>query len=424
MYDQSINDETKKIFQQAMLESFVNKIVIYVDRGINRLMEKVLQAIQTINVKAKEYALDTIIRPEYEKAEYLINQEAINTKSQIYNDLNKALIQQKELASVIDFFTGLLSTVIESAERGYPTSVPSEIIQVPESSQINEELRNMIQNLSKRIKEIEKVNASLKEENKKLSDLLSTYKNNELKAKSEIERLNKIIQERDEKIKQLLATVLHYKDELSKLSKGIEEEPQKDYEALLNRFKAEYAIEREKRLEIEKAFAELNKKLSNLQNEKIELEMKNKVLKNENEKIKTELSKLQNLLVTMQQEKQMLENEVSKNIKKATEYDKLVVQLGILDELLKNNPQYSALRILSSKISEGQFKISAEELGYRHGDLSLAAWFNNLFGHLKQMNIIDFEIESGRGFPKGWVIITETGKQLFINVRKKIFAEI
>ena len=89
---------------------------------------------------------------------------------------------------------------------------------------------------------------------------------------------------------------------------------------------------------------------------------------------------------------------------------------------MKRIPQYSAIRILSEKISQWIFKISAEELGYRMGDVSLAAWLTNFFGDLKDQGIIDFEIESTKGFPRGWIVVTDKGKKLFVELRNKIFS--
>ena len=77
--------------------------------------------------------------------------------------------------------------------------------------------------------------------------------------------------------------------------------------------------------------------------------------------------------------------------------------------------------MLSKKIAQGQEKISAKELGYKRGDISLAAWLENYYGDLQKEGLVQFEIKAGGGFPEGWIIVTEKGKRLFKEAERAVF---
>jgi len=418
----TIDERTKVLFQQAMLESFANKLVIHVNRGIDQFLKKVLDALNSINNKAKEFALDHLIKNEYEKADYIIRQEAVNIKSKIYSDINMVLAQQKELASVVNFFTDLLSSAISTMEK-QSLSISQ---QIKEGAPVTDELQLFIEQLSEQLKDIERRNKTLQEENQRLQNYIRALQQSKELTESEIASLRQQIEERDKKIKELLSALLTYKEQFEKLQAQKREvfydERISEYEAKLNKLKVEYAFEHEQRVKLEQQLKELRNELESVKSENKAWKERYTTLEEKTKKVNAELLKIRDFLLALQKEKQELEQEASRNIQKAAEYDKLIVQLGILDELMMNNPQYAALRILSNKIAEGVFKISAEELGYRHGDISLAAWFENLFGYLKKKGLVDFEIEAGRGFPKGWLVVTEKGKSLFFEVRKRIFS--
>ncbi len=224
-------------------------------------------------------------------------------------------------------------------------------------------------------------------------------------------------------MKQLIEKLLEYKSKLEQQPQVQEAQPDWRIEDLmykLNSIKAAYAIELKKREELEEKIKELNELTAKLQERNALLEKQLTQQKEANERIISELNSVKETILRLQQEKYALEKQVALNIKKATFYDKMIMQVSILDEFLKNNPQYAAIKILSQKIAEGSFKISAEELGYQRG-ISLAAWLTNMFGALKEQGLVDFQIESSGGFPKGWIIVTDKGKKVLIELRNRIF---
>ncbi len=82
-----------KLFQDAFLEVFVNKVVIHTEREINRFVESLNKSLAELDKKLKEYALDRLVKDDLDVFNFKLNQEATATKSRIYEELNKAILQ-------------------------------------------------------------------------------------------------------------------------------------------------------------------------------------------------------------------------------------------------------------------------------------------------------------------------------------------
>ncbi|MEQ9715746.1 MAG: hypothetical protein ABGF52_09470 [Candidatus Asgardarchaeum sp.] len=419
-----ISESTASILQDAFLESFVNRVIIHINRELTQFVKRIIDALEELNEKMKSFAIDTLVKEDFEVLEYKIQQETTAAKSRIYESLNQAIIQQKEFAKVVDFLTGMISSALESHKKVTLEQKAPIITDEIVKTQYGNEIQMLLQQVKKQLETVTKENLELKEANQQLMKKLEEMAKSQKVNKEKIKDLESEIRKRDEKIKQLMASLMKYKSEIERLGpqeKVIDHEKE-ELEKAINLLKAEYTLEVKKNISLSNKIEELNTIILELRNRNAELENKLKELKEKNKKIVTELENVRDVLLKLQKEKQMMEREAAIYIRKATEYDKLIMQIHILDELMKSNPQYSAIRILSEKISQGVFKIPAEELGYRMGDVSLAAWLTNFFGHLKDQGIIDFEIESTKGFPRGWIVITDKGKKLFVELRNKIFS--
>lgn len=419
-----ISESTASILQDAFLESFVNRVIIHINRELTQFVKRIIDALEELNEKMKSFAIDTLVKEDFEVLEYKIQQETTAAKSRIYKSLNQAIVQQKDFAKVVDFLTGMISSALESHKKVTLEQKAPIIADEIVKTQYGNEIQMLLQQVKKQLETVTKENLELKEENQRLMKKLEEMTKSQKVNKEKIKDLESEIKKRDEKIKQLMTGLMKYKSEIERLGpqgKVIDHEKE-ELEKAINLLKAEYTLEVQKNISLSNKIEELNAIILDLRNKNAELENKLKELKEKNKKIVTELENVRDVLLKLQKEKQMMEREAAIYIRKATEYDKLTMQIHILDELMKRNPQYSAIRILSEKISQGIFKISAEELGYRMGDVSLAAWLTNFFGDLKDQGIIDFEIESTKGFPRGWIVVTDKGKKLFVELRNKIFS--
>jgi len=418
------NKVTNRILQEAFLESFVNRVVIHTDRALTEFLNKIFESLNELNKKLKEFAIDTLVRNDFEILEYKIKQEATNTKSKIYEELTKSIIQQKEFAKTIDFLTGLISSAIDSYEKSIQQQAkPVErVAPIVEETQ-RSDIELFLNQVKKQLDELSKENQALKEKNIALLKQIEKMEREKTVTLEKINELQEEIKKRDEQMKQLLEKLLEYKSKLEQQSVAVQ--PSQEIENLtrkLNSIKAAYAMELKRREDLEEKIKELETLTAKLQERNAFLEKQLALQKERNEKVVNELNNVKEAILKLQQEKYALEKQVALNIRKATLYDKMIMQVAILDEFLKNNPQYAAIKILSQKIAEGSFKISAEELGYQRG-ISLGAWLKNMFGALKDNGLVDFQIDSSKGFPKGWIIITEKGKRTFIELRNKIFAK-
>ena len=101
--------------------------------------------------------------------------------------------------------------------------------------------------------------------------------------------------------------------------------------------------------------------------------------------------------------------------------EKISRQEAILGVLLRKNEQYQSFKIFSQKIAEGKFKVNAEELGFKFGEISLGAWLDKFYGDMQKDGLVKIDVITGKGFPKGWIIITEKGKQLFLAAQEELF---
>ena len=433
-----------KLFQDAFLEVFVNKVVIHTEREINRFVDSLNKSLAELDKKLKEYALDRLVKDDLEVFNFKINQEATATKSRIYEELNKAILQQREFAKVVDFLTGMIASALESyPKEQYPTYTPeaqpaqpfqniptTEIPQAPiqvQGPQIDASQR-ILQEITKQMDDLNRENQELRTKNKQLLQQLKGIEKAKKITEEKLKKLEEDIRERDDKIKQVLVKLMEYKKRLEELKEiAVPPKPPEDktklLEQQLNSLRAEYVMATDKNERLVKRLEELNQKIKMYEEENERLKQQISQQHIQNEKIVAELEKVKNVLVRLKKEKNSLERQAAKNITKATEFDKLIMQISVLDEFMKNNPQYAALRILSSKISEGVFEVSADELGYhRDSGISLAAWLTNIFGHLKDMGLVDFRIDTSQGYPRGFIVVTDKGKKIFIELRNKLFS--
>ena len=438
----STNKQLDKLFQDAFLEVFVNKVVIHTEREINKLVESLSKSIEELDKKLKEYALDRLVKDDIELLNYKLNQESSAAKARIYEELNKEILQQREFAQVVDFLAGMISSALESYSREIPkvrvaqTELPQQMQNIaapgvshPTAGQPQiDASQTVMQQVTRQLEEINKENKELKAKNISLMKHLKEVEKDKQITEERLKELQQEIKERDNKIKQVITKLIEYRNKLEELKKGmgaakVPEEKTSQLEQEINSLKAEHVIVKDKNVKLTKHLEELNQKIRRYEEENGELKAKVAQQNVQNEQIAAELEKVKNVLVRLQEEKSNLEKQIAQNISKATRFDKLIMQISILDEFMKNNPQYAALRILSDKISEGKFEVMAEELGYRkEAGVSLAAWLTNMFGHLKDMELVDFKIETSEGYPKGYIVVTDKGKRAFIDLRNKLFS--
>ena len=231
-----------------------------------------------------------------------------------------------------------------------------------------------------------------------LENLRSKYGTEKQELLAEIERLKadrETFKNKVNKLSEMVKELEEKRDELSKLLHEKEEIIEKVNNEL--KVSKEQIVELKKQIDIEKQEnTQLKSKISELEESLNKIAMERESILQELEAIKNERDKLKQQIIDMAEKAVFVEG-----IPK------------IMKVIFQESVQYRTFRIFSEKVAAGQYRISAEELGYRFGEMSVGAWLKRYYGDLEKAGIVKIEIESTGKFPKGWVEVTDKGKEVF-----------
>ena len=285
-------------------------------------------------------------------------------------------------------------------------------------------IEKALERIEKKLDEVIKENRTLKTELKAHTEAVST-------TKTQLEELQEVKKDLESKLSVLQKELNRVKEQNSKLAeeKRTLEEQNSELNAEISTLKSQLDEKERmikklgKEIAAFKETAEVTYKeeVEGLRKELEEYKSKLDAITIEKDKLEKERNKLERDLEGIKLERDELKEKVDEVKDIIMKFEELKKQTVIQEVLLKKNVQYHSYSLLSKKIAQGQEKISAKELGYKRGDISLAAWLENYYGDLQKEGLVQFEIKAGGGFPEGWIIVTEKGKRLFKEAERAVF---
>jgi len=384
----SSRESTYDVVYNALLETISNTILLRIEWIINDFYKKEMEILNLINQKLSELNLERILGDVFNEIWYRLDAEISNLKERIRKDIEESMRKQRDLNVTLERVASLMKA-LESSSVTVSTELSKE----------NERLRNLIEELQKIVKsKDEKI----------------------LKLNEEIDGMRRTLMQRESEVLSLKEELTDLKSKFVLISKTSEERS-KEAEEVLNlvrKMKEDYLKLKE---ENSKLKSKLSESLRNYEETlyKIKVyEEKIKELSSENETLRGEILKMNELTKGMRDEINKLKEELNEVYLYKEEYMRSVMRRNIMEILLANDPRYASFMLFADKVARGIFEVYAEEVGYRGEGISLAAWLSNFYGDLERNGLVEIEVKTEGGYPKGIIRVTERGKKLFIEARK------
>ncbi|MHA1859587.1 MAG: hypothetical protein ACTSVF_00595 [Candidatus Asgardarchaeia archaeon] len=384
----SSGESTYDVVYNALLESISNTILLRIEWIINDFYKKEMEILNLINKKLSELNLESVLGDVFNEIWYKFDAEISNLRERIKKDIEESMRKQKDLNVTLERVASLMKD-LESSSVAVGTELSKE----------NERLKGFVEELQSIIKgkdeEISRLNG-------------------------EIDEMRRTLMQRESEVLSLKEELTEMKSKLALLSKTSEERS-KEAEEVLNlvrKMKEDYLRVKEENSKLENELSEILKKYDEALYKVKVYEEKIKELSSENETLKGELTKMNELTKEMRDEINKLREELNEIYMYKEEYVRSVMRKDVMEILLTNDPRYASFVLFADKIARGVFEVNAEEIGYKREGISLAAWLSNFYGDLEKKGLVEIEVKTEGGYPKGIIKVTEKGKRLFIEARK------